>query len=102
MARRLPGTAAISDGAATMTLDHATFDATPAKDRVSALRPKARSVDPAEFCKVLLSRRHVVRFDAPDGSMRGLLDVTTRELFQVDQELLDQFVVTQAGNTDPS
>jgi hypothetical protein len=76
-----------------MPVDDAAIIATPTEVRVSTMRPRPRSVYPAEFCDLVLSRRPVVRFDTPDGRMRGLLDLTTRELFQVDQELLDQFIV---------
>ena len=42
-------------------------------------------VQPDEFLKLLLSRRVLIRSDATDGSVRGLLDPNTGRRFIVEQ-----------------
>lgn len=47
-----------------------------------------RFVGPAEYQKLLLSRRRLVRADEPRAAMRGLRDVRSGRRYLVEDELL--------------
>jgi hypothetical protein len=45
--------------------------------------PDATSIQPADFLRLLLSRRMLVRLDYHDGNVHGLQDLETGEKFLV-------------------
>jgi hypothetical protein len=47
-------------------------------------------VGPDEFCRLLLSRRNLVRLHQPQPGMRGLLDPDTGKTFVIQEEILDR------------
>ena len=49
-------------------------------------------LEPAEFCRLLLSRKRLVRVDSTGGDVRILLDRSTGKRYQIDERRLDQFV----------
>lgn len=49
-------------------------------------------LEPAEFCRLLLSRKRLVRVDSTGDQVRILLDRSTGKRYQIDQRRLDQFV----------
>ena len=49
-------------------------------------------LEPAEFCRLLLSRKRLVRVDSTGGQVRILLDRSTGKRYQIDGGQLDQFV----------
>jgi hypothetical protein len=57
----------------------------------SAISPaEGRRVGPAEFRRLLVSHRRMVRIDRRDQRLRGLQDLDTGEVFLVDErQLLD-------------
>jgi hypothetical protein len=48
-------------------------------------------LEPAEFCRLLLSRRQLVRCQSAGSGMLGLLDPRTDEVFQVNVATLDRY-----------
>ena len=54
-------------------------------------------LDPAEFCRLLLSRKHLIRDDRTGGSAMGLIDPISGERFKVDGSRLDRFIERIAG-----
>jgi hypothetical protein len=58
--------------------------------RRRAMRDRAEFtyVQREEFCRLLLSTRHLVRSDEPDLNVRGLLDTETGTRFLIEQEKL--------------
>lgn len=71
-------------------MDAATLHVTPASVMLPAISPEGRRVGPAEFRKLLVSHRRMVRFDRRDERLRGLQDLDTGEVFLVDErQLLD-------------
>ena len=51
-------------------------------------RPDCRFVEPAEFCRLLVSNRSLVRSDDSRAELRGLLDPATGEWFLTEEEKL--------------
>jgi len=47
-----------------------------------------RRVSPAQFIAMLVSRRRLVRVDQPKLGLRGLQDVETNELFEIEERKL--------------
>ena len=47
-----------------------------------------RFVSPAEFCRLLVSNRHLIRSNDASAEMRGLLDPATGEWFLTEEEKL--------------
>ena len=72
-------------------MDAATLHVTPASALMPALtHPEGRRVGPAEFRKLLVSHRRMIRIDRRDERLRGLQDVDTGEVFLIDErQLLD-------------
>jgi hypothetical protein len=56
--------------------------------RVTLACSESMYVQPEEFLSLLLSRREMVRSDAVDGEVRGLLDVVTGERFLIERAKL--------------
>lgn len=54
-----------------------------------------RLLEPKEFCKMLLSRRRLVRCDKMGTDACRLLDETSGELFDVAVATLDEYVETE-------
>jgi len=57
----------------------------------------ACSLDPAEFCQLLLSRRRLVRADEISASANVVIDPLTGERYHVDAGRLDRFLERLAG-----
>lgn len=72
-------------------MDAATLHVTPASALMPAANhPEGRRVGPAEFRKLLVSHRRMVRIDRRDERLRGLQDLDTGEVFLIDErQLLD-------------
>lgn len=49
-------------------------------------------IEPEEFCKLLLSRRRIVRCDKLGTKACRLLDETSGEVFDVEEATLDKYV----------
>jgi len=54
-------------------------------------------LEPSEFCRLLLSRRQLVRFQSVEGVL-GLLDPLTEEKYQVEETTLDGYAEQQVGS----
>jgi hypothetical protein len=52
----------------------------------------SRLLEPEEFCRLLLSRRRLVRYDTLGSPDCRLLDETNGELFNVEESKLDRYV----------
>lgn len=50
-----------------------------------------RLLEPAEFCRLLLSRRRLVRYDTLSSPACRLLDEASGEVFNVEEAKLDQY-----------
>lgn len=55
-------------------------------------RGPSRLLEPEEFCRLLLSRRRLVRYDKFGTHACRLLDETSGELFNVEESKLDRYV----------
>jgi hypothetical protein len=54
-------------------------------------------LDPIEFCRLLLSRRHLVRRDRTNAGARTVVDRVSGKRYQVDAGHLDRFIESLAG-----
>ena len=57
----------------------------------------AEVLDPAEFCRLILSRKHLLRDNRTGSSAMALIDPISGERYQVDGDRLDQFIERIAG-----
>jgi hypothetical protein len=57
-----------------------------------------RLLEPAEFCRLLLSRRQLVRFNGIAAGVLGLLDPITDEVFQVHAAALERYAERLVGS----
>lgn len=55
------------------------------------------SVDPAQFCRLLLSRQHLVRAPEISASANVVIDAVTGKRYRVDARRFDQFLEHLAG-----
>lgn len=56
----------------------------------------SRLLEPDEFCKLLLSRRRLVRFDKKSTTACRLIDESTGEVFDVEEAELDKYIEKEA------
>ena len=54
-------------------------------------------LDPAEFCRLLLSRKHLIRDNRTGASAMALVDPVSGKRYQVDGDGFDQFIERAAG-----
>lgn len=54
-------------------------------------------LDPAEFCRLLLSRKHLIRENRTGTSAMSLLDPISGKRYKVDGDRLDRFIQRVAG-----
>ena len=64
-----------------------------AKERVT----NTYSLDPSEFCRMLLSRRHLVRANEMSASANVVIDADTGKRYHVDAGRFDRFLEHLAG-----
>src|SRR5262249_8123910 len=62
-------------------------------NRLSEAREEnAASLDPAEFCQLLLSRKHLSRISQPTDSTNVIVDTTTGKRYEVEAGLLNRYI----------
>lgn len=54
-------------------------------------------LDPAEFCRLLLSRRHLIRDNKTGASADAVIDPAAGKRYQVDLDRLNRFIERAAG-----
>ena len=54
-------------------------------------------LDPAEFCRLLLSRRHLIRENTTGAAASAVVDPISGKRYRVDVDRLDRFLQRAAG-----
>jgi hypothetical protein len=54
-------------------------------------------LDPAEFCRLLLSRRHLIRENTVGAAASAVVDPVSGQRYRVDVDRLDRFLERTAG-----
>ena len=54
-------------------------------------------LDPAEFCRLLLSRRHLIRDNKTGATADAVIDLISGKRYQVDLDRLNRFIERAAG-----
>lgn len=54
-------------------------------------------LDPAEFCRLLLSRRHLIRDNKTGATADAVVDPISGKRYQVDLDRLNRFIERAAG-----
>jgi hypothetical protein len=67
------------------------------EDLIKNQETDAYSLDPAQFCRLLLSRRHLVRAHEISASANVVIDSVTGNRYHVDASRFDQFLEQLAG-----
>jgi len=62
------------------------------------IRGSAKSVDPDEFCELLVSRRTLLRLPRASGGLRALFDPATGTTFIIHDETLNRYFSSRKPN----